>query len=159
MQLSLTTGESVSIDLSKWMHSLRPPFGGFTYNSSAVCYLRVCVHRVIRVFPRTGQFRTLLNSITSHFFQRRRNGTCEHSLDSLTFCALGSGKIPMFVSWNNFLANVFHAKVSIARCSVTVEVLLDMVALRVQLNTDSPYNLAYPYTTPGADQDFRMGVP
>ena len=63
----------------------------------------------------------------------------------------------MFVSWNNFLANVFQAKVSIARCSVTVEVLLDMVALRVQLNTDSPYNIAYPYTTPGADSGFSDG--
>ena len=65
------------------------------------------------VFPHARQFRTLLNSITSHFFQRRRNGTCEHSLDSLSFCALGSSKISMFVCRKNFLASVFHAKVNI----------------------------------------------
>ena len=56
---------------------------------------------------RKGEIRTLLNSITSHFFQLRRNGTREHSLDSLSFCDLGSGKIPMFVSRKNFLVSVF----------------------------------------------------
>ena len=38
---------------------------------------------------------------------------CEHSLDSLSFCAFGSAKTPKFVNRKNFLASVFHAKVSI----------------------------------------------